>query len=313
MEAIKKMGIGAKDSPAYLRHKRELKKFGMTYEADQPIPKLGGGTDADHAFERAVIRFTDATIFSPKPHDMPLFASNPWGAMAYQLKSFSIMYGRFAKEMLVDETGEAWKAIRAGDYGTAAQYMKKPALLMTLGPAVAAGSIAGKDLVMARGGEEGKSIGINETTRFSNIVGPEWSDEQLDAIAGWYTTAFMQAGGLGLLGDIFRTTVEQADNGAYGRQRVAEAILGPTYGLVFGDGMSVFAGVADAGSELMGGDVTPGRQRQAIREVVGRTPFFGGNRAFKEGIVDGFKPTEGKSSGVGGSAYKRTTYGTTEF
>ena len=313
MEAIKKMGIGAKDSPAYLRHKRELKKFGMTYEADQPIPKLGGGTDADHAFERAVIRFTDATIFSPKPHDMPLFASNPWGAMAYQLKSFSIMYGRFAKEMLVDETGEAWKAIRAGDYGTAAQYMKKPALLMTLGPAVAAGSIAGKDLVMARGGEEGKSVGINETTRFSNIVGPEWSDEQLDAIAGWYTTAFMQAGGLGLLGDIFRTTVEQADNGAYGRQRVAEAILGPTYGLVFGDGMSVFAGVADAGSELMGGDVTPGRQRQAIREVVGRTPFLGGNRVFKEGIVDGFKPTEGKSSGVGGSAYKRTTYGTTEF
>jgi hypothetical protein len=312
MEAMKKMGVGARNTPAYMRHKRELMKFGMTYEGDQPLPKLGGGTDADHMFERAVIRFTDATIFSPKPHDMPLFANNPWGALAYQLKSFSIMYGRFAVEMLKDEPVEAWKALAKGDIGTAAQYMKKPALLMTLGPAIASASIAGKDLVMARGGEEGQSVGINQTTKFSNIVGPEWSDEQLDAIAGWYTHSFMQAGGLGLLGDILRTTVEQSDNGAYGQLRVADAILGPTFGL----GMDLVASVGAVGDmvgEAAGADVTPGRQRQMIRDTVGRVPFLGGNRAFKEGFVDALKPMEGKSSGVGGSAYKRTTYGTTEF
>lgn len=314
MEAIKKMGIAAKGSPAYNRHKRELLKFGMDFDADQKIPVLGGGTAADHAFERAVVRFTDATIFSPKPHEMPIFASNPWGAMAYQLKSFSIMYGRFAKEMLVDETGEAWQAAAKGDWGTAAQYMKKPALLMTLGPAVAAGSIAGKDLVMARGGEDGQSVGINQTTRLSTMTGgPEWSNEQLDAMAGWYVQSFMQAGGLGLLGDIFRTTVEQADNGAYGRQRVSEAILGPTYGLIFNDGLSVYAGVQDAVAEAMGADVAPGRQRQAMREVIGRTPLLGGNRFIKEGVIDAVKPSERKSSAVGGGPYKRTTYGTTEF
>ena len=314
MEAIKKMGIAAKGSPAYNRHKRELLKFGLDFDADQKIPVLGGGTAADHAFERAVIRFTDATIFSPKPHEMPIFASNPWGAMAYQLKSFSIMYGRFAKEMMVDETGMAWQAAAKGDWGTAAQYMKKPALLMTLGPAVAAGSIAGKDLVMARGGEEGKSVGINQTTRLSTMTGgPEWSNEQLDAMAGWYVQSFMQAGGLGLLGDIFRTTVEQADNGAYGRQRVSEAILGPTYGLIFNDGLSVYAGAQDAVAEAMGADVAPGKQRQAMREVIGRTPLLGGNRFIKEGVIDTFKPSEQKSSGVGGGPYKRTTYGNTEF
>ena len=62
----------------------------------------------------------------------------------------------------------------------------------------------------------------------------------------------------------------------------------------------------------MGGEGTPGKQRQAIREVVGRMPLLGGNRALKEALVD-LRPVEGKSSGVGGSAYKRTTYGTTDF
>jgi hypothetical protein len=231
--------------------------------------------------------------------------------MIYQLKSFAIMYQRFALEMLKDEPVEAWKAIRAGDFGTAAQHLKKPALLMTLGPAVAAGSIATKDLVMARGGEEGQSFGINQTTKLSNTFGPEWSDERLDAMAGWYMQSFMQAGGLGLLGDIFRTTAEQADNGAYGQQRIAETILGPTLGL-FNDTLKIAEGVKDAAGEAMGGEGTPGKQRQAIREVVGRTPLLGGNRALKEALVD-LKPVEGKSSGVGGSAYKRTTYGTTEF
>ena len=311
MEALKKMGPAAQSSPAYNRHARELIKFGMSYDPSQPIPKLGGGTPADEMFERAVIRFTDATIFSPKPHDMPLFANSPWGAMVYQLKSFAIMYGRFAKEMTVDEAGMAWQALSKGDYGTAAQYMKKPALLMTLGPAVAAGSIAGKDLVMARGGEEGQSVGINQTTKLSNTFGPEWSNEQLDAMSGWYFQSFMQAGGLGLLGDIFRTTAEQQDNGAYGRERIASTILGPTFGL-FNDALKISEGVGDAVGEAMGGEGSPGKQRQAIRSVVGRAPLVGGNRALKEALTD-LKPVEGKSSGIGGSTYKRTTYGTTDF
>jgi hypothetical protein len=62
----------------------------------------------------------------------------------------------------------------------------------------------------------------------------------------------------------------------------------------------------------MGGEGSPGKQRQAIRSVVGRAPLVGGNRALKEALTD-LKPVEGKSSGIGGSTYKRTTYGTTDF
>ena len=61
-----------------------------------------------------------------------------------------------------------------------------------------------------------------------------------------------------------------------------------------------------------GGEGSPGKQRQAIRSVVGRAPLVGGNRALKQALTD-LKPVEGKSSGIGGSTYKRTTYGTTDF
>ena len=52
-------------------------------------------------------------------------------------------------------------------------------------------------------------------------------------------------GGLGLLADILYQTAEQADNGVYGRQRIASVLGGPSVGLAF-DGMTFAQGVFDS-------------------------------------------------------------------
>ena len=302
MNALKKMGAQAKGSPAYNYHDRFLKKHGLNYDASQPVPDI-----TDENVKRAVIRFVDNTIFSPKPQDMPLYAATPWGAMIAQLKSFSIMYGRFFAEIMGDFK-PAFGAVAAGDFNTARKYMTRPALLMTLGPAVAAGSIATKDVVMGRGGDEGQSFGLNTDRRFSQFIGKEWADEDLDAMAGWYLQSFLQAGGAGLLGDLFITTAEQQSNGAYGRERITETILGPSYGLA-NDMLKVGEAAIDAAT---GGD-SAGVQRQGVREIVSRVPVVGGIRPLREGAVDLVREADTKSSGVGGGPFKRTTYGTTNF
>ena len=311
MAAMQKMGPAAVGSPAYNLHDRFLKAHGLTYDPSQPIPDFG----SDEAYQRAVIRFVDNTIFSPKPQDMPLYANTPWGGLAYQLKSFSIMYGRFAKEMLVDDTTEAFRAVAKGNFNTARKYMTRPTLLMTLGPAVAAGSLATKDVVMSRGGEDSQSMGLSQERAISDMpfIKTDWLDEEVDAIAGWYLTAFMQAGGLGLFGDLLHDAVQQSDNGAFGQQRMAEAVLGPTYGMIFGDVFNVGAAAMNAVTEAATGEGSAGVQRQGVREVVSRVPVLGGNRAFREGLVDLARQPSTKSSGVGGGPFKRTTYGTTDF
>ena len=311
MAAMQKMGPAAVGSPAYNLHARFLKSHGLTYDPSQPIPDFS----TDQAYQRAVIRFVDNTIFSPKPQDMPLYANTPWGGLAYQLKSFSIMYGRFAKEMLVDDTREAFRAVAKGNFNTARKYMTRPTLLMTLGPAVAAGSLAAKDVVMSRGGEDSQSMALSQERRLSDLpfVKTDWADEDIDAMAGWYLTAFMTAGGLGLFGDLLHDAVQQSDNGAFGQQRMAEAVLGPTYGMIFGDLFNVGSAAMNVAKEAATGEGSAGVQRQGVREVVSRVPVLGGNRAFREGAVNLARQPEGKSSGVGGGPFKRTTYGTTDF
>lgn len=311
MAAIQKMGASAKGSPAYNFHDRFLKSHGLVYDASQPIPDFA----TDEAYQRAVIRFVENTIFSPKPQDMPLYANTPWGGLAYQLKSFSIMYGRFAKDMMVDDTKQAFRAVAKGDFNTARKYMTRPTLMMTLGPAVAAGSLATKDVVMSRGGEDSQSMALNQERAISDLpfVKTDWLDEDVDAIAGWYLTSFMTAGGLGLFGDLLHDAVQQSDNGAFGQQRMAEAVLGPTYGMIFGDLFNVGSAAVNVATEAVTGEGSAGVQRQGVREVVSRIPALGGNRAFREGAVDLVQQTETKSSGVGGGPFKRTSYGTTDF
>ena len=314
MMKLKQLGAGAADTADYRFHERFLRRHGMIYDPTQPIPEMDASTEAGKMYQRAVIRFVDNTVFSPKPQDMPLYANGPWGGMVYQLKSFSLMYGRFAKEIVIDDGAEAFKEMARGNFGVAAKYMTRPTLFMSLGPAIAAGAMATKDIVMSRGGEDSQSAGLNMTRKFSNTIGREWEDEELDTLAGWYFQSFMQAGGMGLLGDLFITTAEQQDNGAYGKQRIASAVLGPTYGAVFGSGLNLVSGATDKAGELLGGEGSAGTQRQALREVAQRIPVLGGNRAFREGFVDAFVEAEnGKSSGVGGGPYKRNSYGTFEY
>ena len=110
------------------------------------------------------------------------------------------------------------------------------------------------------------------------------------------------------MGDLFITTAEQQSNGAYGRERITETILGPSYGLA-NDMLKVGEAAIDAAT---GGD-SAGVQRQGVREIVSRVPVVGGIRPLREGAVDLVREADTKSSGVGGGPFKRTTYGTTNF
>jgi hypothetical protein len=91
----------------------------------------------------------------------------------------------------------------------------------------------------------------------------------------------------------------QSDNGAYGQNRVLEAIAGPTLGLA-NDALTVTQGVRSA----IDGEETNGMRRAAVREVTGRMLFPLPN-SMRESIVDTFagKKGAGQGGGGGGGSY----------
>ena len=92
----------------------------------------------------------------------------------------------------------------------------------------------------------------------------------------------MAMGGLGLLADLFHTTSQQLDNSAYGQQRIMSTLLGPSFGLGI-TGMNVTAGGLDATLDRTQSNA---KERTAVRDLVTRIPVLGGNRSFREGMVD---------------------------
>ncbi len=97
-------------------------------------------------------------------------------------------------------------------------------------------------------------------------------------------------GGLGLMGDVIHSTVSQVDNGAYGQQRIWSTLLGPSYGL--GNAVTnVAAGAFDENE-------SNAKERSATRELATRIPILGGNRKFRETVVDGIAgESSSKSNG----------------
>ena len=239
-----------------------------------------GMMSSDEQVRKAVIRFADETVFSPNPDEMPQWSNTPFGGIVMQLKSFPILMGRFAKYV----------------YDEARQGNTKPLMYFAaLGPAFGAGTLAIKDIVQSRGGDDEKSPEV----RMRNLAKTMGYDEKVHGneqdFMGWYLEGMMQMGGLGLLADILHTTVTQADNGAYGQQRIMSTLLGPTYGLAI-SGISVGGGAIDA---VAGSTESNAKERTAVREVMGRVPVLGGVRAIKENVVDALAGEQGS----GGSPY----------
>jgi hypothetical protein len=217
---------------------------------------------------------------------MPMFVNNPWGALAFQLKSFPLMMQRLSKHVLQE----------------ARQGNVKPLMYMaTAGPGMGTVALGAKDIIQARGGDDEESMALRtrNKSKVAEALGFDvktHGDE--DDFIGWYYEGLLQMGGLGLIADLLHSTVQQVDNGAYGRTRIASTVLGPSYGLVFNDGLNVLAGVQDA---AMGNDSSNAKERSAARSVASRIPIAGGVRSVRESIVDaiGGEATKKKRKGLG--------------
>ncbi|MCA3254037.1 MAG: hypothetical protein INF91_00295, partial [Alphaproteobacteria bacterium] len=231
--------------------------------------------------KRAVVQFANDTIFAPSPDDMPLWTQTPVGAIIWQLKSFPLMMTRFAGEMVSD--------IKAGDW-------KRPGMFLAIGPAFGAASLALKDVVQMRGGEDGDE-GELRARNWKKFLGyDEKAHGDENDFLGWYAEGMLAMGGLGILADVLHSTAADVDNGAYGSQRVMSTFFGPSVG-TFGSAVTVAGGLKDG---LTG--ATPdsnAKERSAVREAVRRIPVVGGIGGVREGIVDAaFEDTS--NSGAGG-------------
>ena len=269
---------------------RYLSKYGM----QDFLPNGSRGKEAidndllsDPIVRTGIIKFADDTIFQPNPNDMPMFTNNPWGALAFQLKSFPLMMTRLSG-YVIDE-------MKQGNF--------KPAMyFVTAGPGMGAIALGAKDVVQARGGEDEESPALRTRNmgKFAEYLGyDEKTYGDADDFLGWYFEGLIQMGGLGLFADLLHSTVAQVDNGAYGQTRIASAVLGPTVGLGF-DSINVLAGAQDA---LLADNDSNAKERTGTRSVASRIPVVGGIRSAREGIVNAIagEAKDKKRKGLGDS------------
>lgn len=144
-------------------------------------------------------------------------------------------------------------------------------------------ALGAKDIVQFRGGEDEQSPDLRTRNmgKFAEYLGyDEKTYGDADDFLGWYFEGLIQMGGLGLLADLLHSTVSQVDNGSYGQTRIASAVLGPSYGLMFTDTPNVLAGIMDQN------DDSNAKERTAARTVAGRIPIAGGIRATRNGLTD---------------------------
>jgi hypothetical protein len=158
-------------------------------------------------------------------------------------------------------------------------------------------SLAAKDIVQKRG-EDNETFRERKLSKIAEGFGFDTNIHgDRDDYLGWYVESMVQIGGLGLVANMFYDTAEQLDNGAYGKQRIASTIFGPSVGL-FNDAVNVVQGVTDTNEDANG------KERSAARSVVGRIPVVGGIKPLKEAAVDeiaGEVKKKGSSWGKGWS------------
>lgn len=236
---------------------------------------------SDPTVGQAIIRFADEAIFQPNPNDNPMWAQTPIGAILFQLKSFPLMMGRMSGYVLTE--------LKEGNF--------KPFLyLMTAGVGFGAGSVAIKDIVQGRGGEENRSHELRRRNLLKHLGYDEDVHGNEDDFLGWYIDGMLQMGGMGIIADVLYGVVDQAENGAYGQTRIASLLAGPSVGLAF-DGVNVLAGGMEASTDAVGiSETTNAKERAAIRSLATRVPVAGGIRSVREGTVDLLAGERGGSS-----------------
>jgi hypothetical protein len=241
----------------------------------------------DDGFKRAVVKFADEAIFSPNPNDIPLWAQTPLGAIVFQFKAYPLMMGRMGRWVLE----EAHK----GNY-------KPLAYMATVAPGLGAATLAIKDVVQMRGGEDNDKAQIRSRNLQKFLGYDEKVHGDASDFMGWYMESMLATGGFGFLAEMMHDISSQVDNGAYGKVRVASAIGGPSVGTA----SAAFDVAAGAQAALgFGGSETNSKQRTAVREITRRIPVAGGVSAFREGVTNEIAgPRTERSTGGWNSDWK---------
>ncbi len=292
-----KPGLPIDQQPTqYRTAKRFLNRLGLNEFTQPGAPSLDSMDMLNNEQVRgALIRFANESIFAPNPNDVPAWAQTPWGSLIFQFKSFPLMMGRLARYG-VEEAGKGnWK----------------PAIMFaSVGPGFATASLAAKDIVQSRGGDDGQSVEL----RSRNILKSMGYDQEIhgneDDFLGWYYESMLHMGGFGLLANMVNDVAQQTDNGAYGQMRILGTVFGPTVSNVAAKSMNIYSGLTDAS------DNSNAKERQAAREVIGAVPFAGQNMNLRERFVDavsgeatGRKKKSQWDNSWGDSSWKKNEWG----
>ena len=296
-KAVKLMQSGQKNSRAYQRAEKFLLHFGLT-GPDAPhdfirsqafaIDRLPEDPIIENQVRTALLKFTNESVFAPNPNDIPQWAQHPGASLVWQLKSYPLMFQRLVGG-IIDEA-------KNGN--------TKPLMyFLSLAPMFGVASLAIKDVIQMRGGDDEQSADFRNRKvsnmagfgRIAKALGVE-DESMADKAIGWYLEGMITLGGFGLLADVLYNSAAQLDNGAYGTIRIASVFAGPTAG-TFASGVQVAAGASHA---LFGEDDSNYRERAAIRETVRRIPVVGGIASVREGAADLAGESSRKSGGGGG-------------
>ena len=265
--------------------KRQLDGYGLQklyQRSDLDMDMIVGSNNTGdphpeyHDISTAIHKFANQTIFTPNANDIPLWAQTPMGAIIMQLKSFPLMMTRLGRDVV-----QKARKNEDGDRNL------MPLLYFAgAGPAFGAVATGVKDIVQGRGGEDNQEFALRDrAVKADNPIWNKMGIEDDNLMLGWYIDGLMTFGGLGLIGQLFYDSAAQLDNGAYGKWRSFELLAGPSLGL-FSDGFDVGSGLMEMATDAFGMESTNAKERQMVRETIGRAPVLGQITSVREALVD---------------------------
>ena len=288
----REMFNGNVDTHAYRKSMRYLRQLGLGYlsEGDK-LNDFASAVNADMKIAEAIHKFTNESVFQPNRNDVPLWAQDPIAGLFWQFKSYPMMMGRMVKrsvyEAFATEKGHVF------DGGESGKYAGDPASLMyllTIGAAAGAGSLYVKDNLLGKNqdAEDGEWRSFKHRTASKMVQEFGFKDYEMengtmDLIAGTYVSGLFNIGALGFLGDLMYQTAKSVDDGSFGRERIMSQIAGPALG-TFSDSIQIISGAQDALKNGIGEGSA--EQRNAVRKVVKRIPFVGGQDPWAEAIIN---------------------------
>lgn len=298
--AKRERAMGNVDGWAYRAAVRKLRQLGAADLVNQPeLTTLIAARNNDMVLQ-AIHRFADESVFQPNRNDIPLWGQDPIRKVFMQLKSYPIMMGRFVRRAVTEAVAAEKNGQDLGFLGSIkglitgeGKYAGDPrGLLYLLSVGAGAGLLVSylRDIVQGRNQEAGarsdwRSPRDYKLSKIAEGFGVELDidSETLDRFLGSWLQGMVTLGSLGMVGDLMYQSAQQVDNGAYGRQRIASLIFGPSVGTM-NDMLTVVEGAHQA---VTGEEGDPnGKQRQAVRMMVKRVPFLGSQQQVVEDIVD---------------------------